>query len=48
MIENLAQILSTYGILGIWTGYMIYKEATTQKELITAIQNLTISIERRN
>jgi len=40
MIENMIDSFSTYGVLGIWTAYQIYKETTFHKEMISTLNGL--------
>lgn len=40
MIETFTDVVSTYGVLGIWTAYQIYKETTFHKEMISTLNGL--------
>ena len=40
------ETLSTYGVLGIWTAYQIYKETTLHKKLIDTLENLNLSVSQ--
>jgi len=39
-VETTLEFLRTYGVLGIWTSYQIYKETTFHKEMITTLNGL--------